>query len=326
MCSRYKVYRFLFQPKFGYGVGGHLPCPPGREAYTCCLNPVRRAGALELLLEKTPDEDLERIVYYFFAVNTFPRFAGKVCYLFRRGIIFYKVIDKEVMEFVRPYDIFGFLLDTAGFIRRQQFGAYGSIENAFQNFLQIAALAFGYMFDHQPDQRFGQGAVYCVHAHVVAIVSAPAQSHFGEVAGADDHAAGFIGYIHKYLGAFPGLHIFVSVGQVCRIVFNISKMLFASQSYIDRLDRNIQRIAKFFAVAPGEFGGAESGHGVGFDGIGGQIQKLHRSMSRQQRQRAVQPAGNPDDHGFTAGVFKASDKPGDLDIEYIHTFSKGIFF
>jgi hypothetical protein len=27
-----------------------------------------------------------------FAVNIFPRFAGKVCYLFRRGIIFYKVI------------------------------------------------------------------------------------------------------------------------------------------------------------------------------------------------------------------------------------------
>ena len=58
MCSRYKAYRFLFQPKFGYGVGGHLPCSPGREAYTCCLNAIRRAGAFELLLEKTAEENL----------------------------------------------------------------------------------------------------------------------------------------------------------------------------------------------------------------------------------------------------------------------------
>ena len=33
--------------------------PPGREAYTCCLNPVRRAGAFELLLEKTEEENLQ---------------------------------------------------------------------------------------------------------------------------------------------------------------------------------------------------------------------------------------------------------------------------
>ena len=45
-------------------------------------------------------------------------------------------------------------------------------------------------------QGFGDGAVDGVHTHVIAVIGAPAQRQFGQVAGADDQAAVLVGDVH----------------------------------------------------------------------------------------------------------------------------------
>ena len=58
-----------------------------------------------MLLKKAEEENLQCFFHNIFAVNIFPRFAGKVCYLFRRGIIFYKVIPTIYLDFYRHFTL-----------------------------------------------------------------------------------------------------------------------------------------------------------------------------------------------------------------------------
>ena len=57
--------------------------------------------------------------------------------------------------------------------------------------------------DQELHQRLGDADVGVVHAHVVAVVGAPAERQFGQVAGAD-HEAG----VHQQAGAHAGLDVF----------------------------------------------------------------------------------------------------------------------
>ena len=59
-----------------------------------------------------------------------------------------------------------------------------------------------HVLDQELDQRLGDRAVRVVHAHVIAVIGAPAQCQLGEVAGADDEPAR-----HQQEGPQPGLHV-----------------------------------------------------------------------------------------------------------------------
>ena len=61
-------------------------------------------------------------------------------------------------------------------------------------------------------QRFGNGGIDTVHAHVVAVVGGPAKCQFAHVARAHHEASRLAGSVHEHLGAFARLGVFV--GQV----------------------------------------------------------------------------------------------------------------
>ena len=60
-----------------------------------------------------------------------------------------------------------------------------------------------------PDQRFGHGGAHVVHAHLVAVVGAPAQRQLAQIACAQREAADLVGDVHDDLRAFARLRIFV---------------------------------------------------------------------------------------------------------------------
>ena len=74
------------------------------------------------------------------------------------------------------------------------------------------------------DKSLGHGGVDAVHGHVIAVIGGPAQSQFGHVAGADDHAAALVGNVHEHLGTLSGLTVFVGHIMAGRILLDIPKM------------------------------------------------------------------------------------------------------
>ena len=64
--------------------------------------------------------------------------------------------------------------------------------------------------DEGPDQGLGDAGVDPVHRHMVAVVGAPAEGEFAEVAGADDEAAFGVGDVHQDLRALTRLGVLIS--------------------------------------------------------------------------------------------------------------------
>ena len=59
---------------------------------------------------------------------------------------------------------------------------------------------------------------------MIAVIGGPAQSQFGHVAGADDHAAALVGNVHEHLGTLSGLTVFVGHIMAGRILLDFPKM------------------------------------------------------------------------------------------------------
>ena len=106
----------------------------------------------------------------------------------------------------------------------QQFRRYRGVQNILQHIVEGLVLAFvvpGQITHQMAHQCFGDGGVDAIHAHVVAVVGAPAQGQLGKVSGADDEASGGVGDIHQDLCPLPGLAVFKGDGVVRHIVANV---------------------------------------------------------------------------------------------------------
>ena len=117
------------------------------------------------------------------------------------------VVEIEVVQLVGADEVFRLLGDLA-VLGGQQLGGDGGVEDVQQHPAQLGGGGdVGLVPDEVAHQRLGDTGVDAVHAHVVAVVGGPAQRQLGEVASADDEAAGAVGRVHQLEGAHAGLSV-----------------------------------------------------------------------------------------------------------------------
>ena len=197
------------------------------------------------------------------------------------------------MEGVGTHQIFCLLADLAGFVRGQKLRADGGVHNVAKNISGLAeAFLLGNVQNQMTDEGLGNGSVHAIHTHMVAVVGAPAESQFAQVTGTHHDAANHAGVIHKHLGAFPGLGIFISAVALGHIVTDIFKVTGNRILNGNFLGGDTQLFHQFPGILIGAVRSAEAGHSHTVHIGGGATQLLHSLHRNQQRQGGVQSAGN----------------------------------
>ena len=111
------------------------------------------------------------------------------------------------MQLIGTHEVFRLLRDLA-VLGRQQLRGDGGVEDVQQHPAQLGGGGnVGLILDEVAHQRLGDTGVDAVHTHVVAVVGGPAQRQLGEVAGADNEAAGAVGSVHQLEGAHTSLSV-----------------------------------------------------------------------------------------------------------------------
>ena len=196
------------------------------------------------------------------------------------------------MQLIGAHQILRLLGDFAVH-RGQKLRTDGGGQNVLQGRGQFPVLrAVGFVFHQIPHQRFGHRGVDRVHGHVVAVVRGPAQGQFGKIAGADGNAPQLVGKVHQYLGAFPGLTVFIGNVPGLGGYANVLKMLIHRRADGNFHKFRAQPFRNDLGVGTGAGGGAEAGHGDGGNALVIQSAKIKGPGRHQQRQGAVQSAGN----------------------------------
>ena len=210
------------------------------------------------------------------------------------------------MQLVRTHQVLGFLADLP-LDGGQQLRGHRGIQNILQHIVELLVLfrvvpgKIPYQVAHQ---RLGDRAVDAVHAHVVTVVGAPAQSQLGKVAGADDQAAGLVGDIHKHLSPFPGLAVLKGNGVVLHVVADILEVAADGSGDIHGFEGSAHTLRQDDRVVLRAVRGAEAGHGDGHDVRHGPVQHLHGKSRDQHRQSGVQATGEAHHRGLGPGVLQ----------------------
>ena len=87
-------------------------------------------------------------------------------------------------------------------------------------------------------KRFRYADIHGIHAHVVAVVSTPAECKFAEVACTDDKSAQLVTQIHQYLRTFTGLCILVRHIVYSGIVPDVLEVLQYGSCNVYFINRN----------------------------------------------------------------------------------------
>ena len=149
---------------------------------------------------------------------------------------------------------------------------------------------------------------------MIGVIGAPAQGDLTEITGAQHNTAEVIGHVHQYLGAFPGLRVFIGDGMVALIVSDIPEMQAYSLMNRDFPGGDVQLVHQCQRVLVSAIRGAEAGHGNSKDMRARQLKTIHGAAGSQQCQRGVQSTGNPD-HYLTAGNRKTPRQGGRLQVK-----------
>ena len=217
------------------------------------------------------------------------------------------IVQEEVVQLVGPHQVLRLLGDLP-LHGGQQLRGDGGIQNILQHVVEglvLAGVVPGKIAHQMAHQGLGDGGVDAVHAHMVAVVGAPAQRQLTEVAGADDNAAGLVGDVHENLGALPGLAVFKGDGVVFHIVADVLEVAADTVGNVDGAQGRAHLFGKDDGVIFGAVGGAEAGHGDGDDLAGRAVQHLHGKARNQDGQGGIQAAGKADDGGPGAGMLHA---------------------
>lgn len=107
------------------------------------------------------------------------------------------------MHLIIPEDLLGFLGDGTAFIRRQQLGTDGGVQNIPENGSKFRIGALLCQHGNNPaDGSLGHCDIDIVSRQGITAEGAPAQCLLGEVAGTHCNAADLVAEIQQDLGAF----------------------------------------------------------------------------------------------------------------------------
>ena len=113
------------------------------------------------------------------------------------------------MQLIRAYQVLRFLCNFP-LVCRQQLRADRRFVDILQHLAQRHGFGMLCFILHQiAHQRLGDGGIYAVHRHLIAVVCGPAQRQFRQIARTYDQAFRLVGQVHQYLRAFTGLRIFI---------------------------------------------------------------------------------------------------------------------
>lgn len=137
---------------------------------------------------------------------------------------------------------------------------------------------------------------------MVAVIRRPAERKFGKIARADDQPAGLVRDIHQDLRALPRLTVFI--GDVVHgfVMADIREMLPDGGCDIDLLHADAKLLAELDRVGLRPLRRAEARHGDALDLLPAASGQIERAHAHQQRQRAVQSAGNAEHDRFRVRV------------------------
>ena len=214
------------------------------------------------------------------------------------------IVQEEVVELIGTHQVLGLLGDLA-LDGGKQLGRDGGIQNVLQNVVEglvLAGVVLGQIPHQVAHQSLGDGSVDTVHAHVVAVVGAPAKGQLAEVAGADDDAAGLVGNIHQDLGALTGLAVLKGDGVVLHVVADVLEMAADGGGDVYGAEGCTHLLGQDHGVILGAVGSSEAGHGDSDDLAGGTVQHLHGKAGDEDGQGRIQAAGKADDGGLGAGM------------------------
>ncbi len=118
----------FFHPYTVESVGRHPPVATRRQAKCTNLRAVRQAGAFELLHEETAIEVFQPFQQCFSVIAAVEGDFCQIQHFCRAEAETENMEQEEIVEFIRPNEVFCFLIDFAVFIRGQKFGADGGIQ------------------------------------------------------------------------------------------------------------------------------------------------------------------------------------------------------
>ena len=208
------------------------------------------------------------------------------------------------MQLVGAYQILRPLADLALY-GGQQLGGDRCCQDILQHVVEgfiLLRVVPGQVTHQIPHQGLGNGAVDRVHAHMVAVIRAPAQGQFAQVSRADDKSAAAVGDIHQHLGPLPGLGVFKGDGVIVHIVADVLKVAADAGGDIHGFQHRPHPLRQDHGIVPGPVRGAKAGHRDGNDVRHGPVQHFHGKARHQHRQRGVQSAGEPHHSGLGPGV------------------------
>ena len=157
---------------------------------------------------------------------------------------------------------------------------------------------------------------------MVAVVGAPAERYLRKIARADHDSADFVAQVHEHLSAFAGLRVLERDIVHRRVLADVLEMLAygIADSYLHGGDS--QPFHQHPRIRARPVGGAEAGHGHAVDALAVQTEPVEGFADYEQRESAVQTAGNTY-HAFAAvDMLQAAHERGHLNIE---DFAVGVF-
>ena len=169
------------------------------------------------------------------------------------------------MELVGAHQVLGPLGDLP-LLGGEQLRRDGGVQNVPEDGGQPGVLLLGLVSGVAGEvahQGLGDGAVYAVHGHVVAVVGGPAQGQLAEVAGSDDQPPPLIGQVHQYLSALPGLAVLEGDRQVLHGLTDVPEMDPHRLADVHRAEMGADALGQHLGVGFGAGGGAEARHGDG---------------------------------------------------------------
>ena len=241
---------------------------------------------------------------------------GQQEYLGRTEAEAQHVVEEEVVQLVRSYEVFRLLGNVAFLVGRRQLRRYGRLDNVYQCiFLGLELRQGGNIAHHILDERLGHTTVDTIHRHVVAIIGGPAQRQFGEVASTHHQCVELVGEVHEYLCTLSGLRILVGGVMGFHIVADILEMLLHGLGDGDFHLRDAQLLHQGDSILVGAVAGAEAWHGDTHNTLAVVAQLIEGPDTHQQSQRRVQTTANAYDHVLTVGVQQALGQSRHLDIK-----------
>ena len=206
------------------------------------------------------------------------------------------------MQLIRADEILCLLRDLPVLVRGQKLRRNRRIKNVQQHLPQRGRAAPGLILHDVAHQRFGNRAVDRVHGHMVAVIRRPAERKLRKITRADDQSAGLVRDVHQDLRALPRLTVFI--GDVVHgfVMADIREMLPDGGCDIDLLHADAKLLAELDRVGLRPLRRAEARHGDALDLLPAASGQIERAHAHQQRQRAVQSAGNAEHDRFRVRV------------------------